>query len=210
MAADVLVGNDRCRYLITPSNHRQFYGAKPRMAGDELLLKTGRFTVVRRKFLTPDGRMHTRESVQHPGAVVVLPLLEDGRVCLIRNYRSAVDRTLIELPAGTLEPNEDPLQTARRELEEETGYRARAIEPLCQFFMSPGILNERMHLYLATSLTAGPTRLEAGEQIEPWVVPLSEALAMIEDGRIEDAKTLVALLWYERRLRKRGCGQADA
>lgn len=199
MAADVLVGNDRCRYLITPSNHRQFYGAKPRMADDELLLKTGRFTVVRRKFLTPDGSTHTRESVQHPGAVVVLPLLEDGRVCLIRNYRSAVDRTLIELPAGTLEPHEEPLQTARRELEEETGYRAGAVEPLCQFYMSPGILNEKMHLYLATALTAGPARLEAGEQIEPWLVPWSEALAMAEDGRIEDAKTLVALFWYDRR-----------
>ena len=199
MAADMLVGNDRCRYLITPSNHRQFYGAKARMGDDELLLKTGRFTVVRRKYLTPDGRTHTRESVQHPGAVVVLPLLEDGRVCLIRNYRSAVNRILIELPAGTLEPDEDPLQTATRELEEETGYRAGGVEPLCQFFMSPGVLNERMHLFLATDLTAGPARLEAGEQIEPWLVPWSEALAMADDGRIEDAKTLVALFWYDRR-----------
>jgi ADP-ribose pyrophosphatase len=199
MAADVLVGNDRCRYLITPSNHRQFYGAKPRMGDDEVLLKTGRFTVVRRKFLTPDGRMHARETVQHPGAVVVLPLLEDGRVSLIRNYRSAVDQTLIELPAGTLEPNEDPLQTARRELEEETGFQAAVIEPLCQFFMSPGILNERMHAFLATELTAGPARLEAGEQIEPCLVPWSEALAMAEDGRIQDAKTIAVLFWYDRR-----------
>lgn len=169
------------------------------MADDELLLKTGRFTVVRRKFLTPDGRTHTRESVQHPGAVVVLPLLEDGRVCLIRNYRSAVDQTLIELPAGTLEPNEDPLQTAARELEEETGFRAGVLEPLCQFFMSPGILNERMHAFLATELTPGPTRLEAGEQIETCLVPWSEALAMAEDGRIQDAKTIAVLFWYDRR-----------
>ena len=171
------------------------------MSDAEVLLKTGRFTVIRREYATPDGCKHVRESVQHPGAVVVLPLLEDARVCLIRNYRHAVEQTLVELPAGTLEPNEDPIRTAARELEEETGYRAGAIEPLCQFFMSPGILNERMHVYLATGLTPGPSRLEPGEQIEPLLVPWSEALAMAEDGRIQDAKTLVALFFYDRRLR---------
>jgi ADP-ribose pyrophosphatase len=168
------------------------------MDEEQVLLKTGRFTVVRRKFLDSEGRAHVRESVQHPGAVVILPLLEDGRVCLIRNYRSAIDQTLIELPAGTLEPNEDPIYTAARELEEETGYRAGAVEPLCQFFMSPGILNERMHAYLAKDLTPGPARLEPGEQIEPWLVPWTEALAMAQDGRIQDAKTLLVLLWYDR------------
>lgn len=171
------------------------------MSDAEVLLKTGRFTVVRQKFATPDGRTHVRETVQHPGAVVILPLLADGRVCLIRNYRCAVEQTLVELPAGTLEPREEPLRTAARELEEETGYRAGAIEPLFQFFMSPGILNERMHLFLATELTAGPARLEPGEQIEPWLVPWDEALGMAEQGLIQDAKTLVALFWYDRRLR---------
>lgn len=164
----------------------------------EVLLKAGRFTVVRQEFATPDGRLHVRETVQHPGAVVILPLLADDRVCLIRNYRPAVGQTLIELPAGTLEPAEAPLHTAIRELEEETGYRAESVQPLCQFFMSPGILNERMHLFLATGLTPGPARLEPAEQIEPWVVPRSEALAMADDGRIQDAKTLVALFWYDR------------
>lgn len=176
----------------------------------EVLLKTDRFTVVRRKFATPDGQVHVRASIQHPGAVVILPLLADGRVCLIRNYRAAVGQTLLELPAGTLEPDEDPLQTAVRELEEETGYRAEAVQPLSQFFMSPGILNERMHLYLATGLTAGPARLEPGEQIEPCVVPWSEALAMADDGRIQDAKTLVALLWFDRRRQGRPHDRAGA
>lgn len=176
----------------------------------EVLLKAGRFTVVRQKFATPDGQFHVRETVQHPGAVVILPLLEDERVCLIRNYRPAVGQTLIELPAGTLEPGEPPLRTAIRELEEETGYCATEVRPLCQFFMSPGILNERMHLFLASGLTSGPARLEPEEQIEPWVVPWSEALAMADDGRIQDAKTLVALYWFDRRLRQQGGEQVEA
>lgn len=164
----------------------------------EILLKTPRFTVLRQMYATADGRMHARETVQHPGAVVILPLLADGRVCLIRNFRIAVGRTLIELPAGTLEPPEPPEVAAARELEEETGYVADAVAPLCEFFMSPGILNERMHLYLATGLKAGPARLQAGEQIESIEVEWSEALAMCDDGRIQDAKTMTALLWYDR------------
>lgn len=171
------------------------------MDDTEILLKTRRFTVVRQHFMTADGRDHVRETVQHPGAVVILPLLDDGRVCLIRNYRVAVGQTLVELPAGTLEPPEAPATTAARELEEETGFRADRIELLCQFFISPGILNERMHLYLATGLKPGPARLEAGEQIEPWLVDWSEALAMADDGRIQDAKTLASLFWYDRRRR---------
>ncbi len=169
------------------------------MEDPEILLKTQRFSVVRQRFTLADGRAHVRETVQHPGAVVILPLLADGRVCLISNFRTAVGQTLIELPAGTLEPPEPPEATARRELEEETGYCAETIEPLCQFFMSPGILNERMHVYLASGLKPGPARLEPGEQIETWLVPWSEALAMAEDGRIQDAKTLTALFWYDRR-----------
>lgn len=170
---------------------------------NEVLLETRRFRVVRHRGRTASGHEYVRETVQHPGAVVILPLLDDGRVCLIRNYRVAVDRTLIELPAGTLEPGEDPAETARRELLEETGYQAANIEPLLKFYMSPGILNERMHAYVATSLTPGPLRLEAGEEIEPLVVPWPEALAMIRRGEIEDAKSLAAMLFYENVVR---CG----
>ena len=162
----------------------------------ELLLKTGRFDVVRLRYRTPDGSLHAREVARHPGAVTILPLLDDGRVCLIRNYRVAVDQTLIELPAGTLEPGEEPAATARRELEEETGYRAAEVRQLCEFYMSPGVLSERMVLFLATGLTRGPTRLEGGEQIEPFVVSWDEAMALIRRGEIRDSKTLVGLLWY--------------
>ena len=128
-----------------------------------------------------------------------MPILDDGRVCLLRNYRVAVDETLIELPAGTLEPGEDPAEAARRELAEETGYRAGEIEFLAEFFTSPGLLDERMYLYLATSLTPGPMALEPGEDIEPLVCAFDEALAMARDGRIRDGKTIAALLLWAAR-----------
>jgi len=167
----------------------------------EELLSTRRFRVIRQMQRTADGRLHARETVQHPGAVAVLPILDGNRVCLIQNYRIAVDRTLIELPAGTLEPGDEPSNRARLELAEETGYRADEIRLLTEFCMSPGILNERTYLYLATGLTAGEQALEPGEEIQRLVVPLTEALAMVDDGRIEDAKTLIGLMFYERLLR---------
>ncbi len=145
-----------------------------------------------------DGSELVRETIQHPGAVVILPLLSDQRVCLIRNQRIAVCQTLIELPAGTLEPGENPAVTAQRELSEETGYRADRIERLGEWLMSPGILNERMHVFVATGLSPGPTALEAGEQIEPLVVDWSHALEMVRNGEIVDAKTVAAILFYDR------------
>jgi ADP-ribose pyrophosphatase len=105
----------------------------------EELLATRRFRVVRHVQTGADGREHVKETIQHPGAVAILPLLDDDRVCLIHNFRIAVGKTLIELPAGTLEPGEDPAATASRELIEETGYRGERLEKLCEFSMSPGI-----------------------------------------------------------------------
>ncbi len=172
------------------------------MPDGELLFESWRFRVIRQRHRTPDGVEHVRDTVQHPGAVTIIPMVDDEHVCLIRNYRLAVDQHLIELPAGTLEPNEPPEVTAARELEEETGYRAERIEKLHAFYMSPGILNERMHLYVATGLSAGPTNMDAGEEIENLVVPWGEALAMAKDGRIQDAKSLVGILLYEQ-VRKR-------
>jgi ADP-ribose pyrophosphatase len=163
----------------------------------ELLLKTKKFNVVRETIPTPGGKAKTREIVRHPGACVLVPLLDDDRVCLIRNFRISVNETLIELPAGTLEPNEPPQVTAERELIEETGYRAAKIELLHEFFLSPGILDERMHLYLATGLTPGPTAREDGEEIENLVVPWDEAIDLVFRGQIKDAKTIVGLLWVD-------------
>src|SRR5258707_649920 len=145
----------------------------------EILLEASKFRGVRETIASPGGKIKTREIIRHPGACVIVPLLDDGRVCLIRNWRIAVGQTLIELPAGTLEPPEPPELTAERELIEETGYRAKKIQFLHAFFLSPGILDEKMHLYLASGLTAGETAREEGEEIENWLVPWDEAVAMI-------------------------------
>ena len=164
----------------------------------ELLLKTQKFNIVRETVRTPGGKQKTREIVRHPGACVLVPLFDDGRVCLIRNFRISVNETLIELPAGTLEPNERPHVTAERELIEETGYRAAKIELLHAFFLSPGILDEKMHLYLATGLVEGKPAREEGEEIENLVVPWNEAIDLVFRGAIKDAKTIVGLLWVDR------------
>ena len=164
----------------------------------DVLLTTSKFRVVRETIQSSSGKTKTREIVRHPGACVIVPLLDDGRVCLIRNWRVAVNQTLIELPAGTLEPPEPPHVTAERELIEETGYRARKIELLHAFFLSPGILDEKMHLYVATGLTEGETAREDDEEIENWLVPWEEAVSMIFRREIQDAKTIVGLLWVDR------------
>lgn len=164
----------------------------------EVLFVARRFRVVRRVQKTADGVGYVREIVDHAGAVAIVPIVGTDQVCLIRNYRIAVGETLWEIPAGTLEPNEPPLDNARRELIEETGYRCDRLEKFGELWMSPGILNERMHLYVATGLVAGPTALEAGEEIESVVMPWGEALAMIDRGEIRDAKTVAGLLAYDR------------
>ena len=164
----------------------------------EILIETRKFRVVRETITTDGGKTKTREIVRHPGACVIVPMVDDEHVCLIRNFRVAVKQTLIEVPAGTLEPPEEPHVTAERELIEETGYRAKKIELLHAFYPSPGILDEKMHLYLATGLTAGETAREEGEEIENWPVPWDEAVAMIFRGEIQDAKTIVGLLWVDR------------
>ncbi|WP_425619302.1 NUDIX hydrolase [Anatilimnocola sp. NA78] len=167
---------------------------------EELLLTASRFKVVRKQQVTASGERKNREIVRHPGAVVMVPRLADGSVCLIRNYRISVDQTLIELPAGTLDPNETPQSQAERELIEETGYRAGSMKFLHAFYLSPGILDERMHLFLATDLTLGDAAREVGEEITNLVVPWEEAIAMIFRGEIQDAKTITGLLYVDRLL----------
>ncbi|MCH8044861.1 MAG: NUDIX hydrolase [Planctomycetes bacterium] len=174
----------------------------------EQLLDTARFRVVRQTWTTRDGSRQSRAVVKHPGAVTILPMVDDERVCLIRNYRVAVDQTLLELPAGTRSAGEEPAVTAHRELIEETGFRAGSLRELHVFYMSPGILDERMFLFLATDLTAGPAAPEPDEDIETVIVSWQEALDKVDAGEIEDAKTLVALLYYDR-LRRGGKGAGD-
>jgi ADP-ribose pyrophosphatase len=161
---------------------------------DETLLVTRRFTVARRYEHLPDGTSRPREVVLHPGSVVIVPLVDADHVCLVEVVRAAVGTTLLELPAGTLDREESLADAARRELVEETGYRAGRIEAAGAFWMSPGILRERMHLFVASDLEPGAQALEPGEQITTRVVPWDDAVAMCTDGRIDDAKTIAGIL----------------
>ena len=165
------------------------------MTADKLF-RAQRFFVERVKRDCADGTTVQKEIIRHPGSVVILPILDDNQVCLIHNFRMAVNQPLLELPAGTLEPGEAPLHCAERELTEETGYTAGKFEGLTSFLAAPGILDERMHLYLATDLTAGQPDREAGEEIENVILPFEETLEFIRTGVIEDAKTIVGLFWY--------------
>jgi ADP-ribose pyrophosphatase len=169
---------------------------------DHLLLETRRFTVVRRRQPLAEGGERPREVVLHPGSVVVVPLVSSDAVCLVDVVRTAVGTTLLELPAGTLDREESLAAAAARELEEETGYRAGRIEPAGSFWMSPGILRERMHLFVAEGLTPGPQALEPGELITTRVVAWADAVAMCLDGRIEDAKTIAGILLIDARRRR--------
>jgi ADP-ribose pyrophosphatase len=125
-------------------------------------------------------------------------MVDRDHVCLVRNFRYAVGRTLLELPAGTLEPGESPDETAGRELAEETGYRAGSITRIAEWYVSPGVMNERMFLYLCEDLEPGPTDHQPDENLEPVVLAWSEAMDRVRDGQIEDAKSLLALLICDR------------
>jgi ADP-ribose pyrophosphatase len=137
---------------------------------------------------------YVREVVHHSGSAVILPVFADGTVALVKQYRHPAVRYLLEVPAGTLNQGERPDEGAARELEEELGVVATSLTKLCEFFVSPGFLEEKMWLFLATGLTETSQRLEADEVIETVRLPFTRALEMINDGEIEDAKTIIALL----------------
>jgi 8-oxo-dGTP pyrophosphatase MutT (NUDIX family) len=154
----------------------------------------------------PGGARSRREVVRHQGSVVILCVDESRktpRILLERQYRHASGRMMWELPAGKIDPGEKPLVAAKRELLEETGYRARRWEKLQYFFVSPGFLDESMTVYLARQLTAGPASPEDDERIECAMVPLPKVIRMIADGSILDAKTISPVLWYERQYGKK-------
>ena len=148
-------------------------------------------------FRLADGRLYERGVIDHPGAVVLVPLLpgDDGpQVLMLRQYRPALDLTILELPAGTREPDEPWLVCAQRELREETGQRAATFTSLGEVWAAPGLTNERMALFLAEGLSGDPLPMDVDEQIavEPW--PLAELAAMAIDGRLDDAKSVVGIL----------------
>jgi ADP-ribose pyrophosphatase len=143
---------------------------------------------------------YEREIVEHRGSVVIVPLFDDGTIALVRQYRHAAGKQLLEVPAGMMEADEDALSGAKRELEEEIGVVAGSIEPLAAFYISPGFLSERMNLFLATELRKTGQNLEDDELLTIERVSLGEARQMIDDGTIEDAKTIVGILLAHGRL----------
>ena len=165
----------------------------PNVKGERTLLQGSRFDVHALDLIGNDGQTYVREVIRHPGAVVLLPLLDADTVVMIQNTRPAVGETLLELPAGTREPNEPAIDTAHRELIEETGYQADQMKLVHEFYSAPGICDELMLLYLATELQLGQHCREATEQIETQVASRSQILQWIADGQIRDAKTLVGL-----------------
>jgi ADP-ribose pyrophosphatase len=149
-----------------------------------------------------DGHRTTREVVEHPGAVAILAW--DGeRLAMVRQWRHATGGALLEIPAGTLEPDEPPDETARRELAEEVGLAAARWEDGPRFYTAPGFCDELMHLYLATDLSDADGEADADELLEPLWLTLEEALGAIDAGEIRDAKTIAGVEWLARRLRSR-------
>ena len=159
---------------------------------DGNLLKVHRDTV-----RLPDGSLGEREYIKHPGAVAVVALFDDASVLLERQFRYPARREFIEIPAGKLEPGEPPLETAKRELLEETGYVAAEWTRLGAISTAIGYADEQIGLFLARGLGLQAQKLDAGEFLEVLRVPLDEAIAMIGDGRITDSKSVAGLLWVK-------------
>jgi len=173
----------------------------PRMAEDRLIFHGPRVDFVMRPTRTTSGKVREREVVVHPGAIIVLPVLADGRIVMIKNRRHTVNQTLLELCAGTLERDaagrpEDPMGCAARELTEETGYQAGKLEAFGWFYTSPGILTEKMYAFIARELVRGEQDLEDNEQIEVVLLTPEEILQRIAENVIVDAKSIATLLKY--------------
>ncbi len=160
------------------------------------ICRTPIFSVEHREFEAPDLSVVARDVVVHPGAVVILPVLADGSIVMIRNYRWSVGQQLWELPAGTREPDESVALTARRELEEEAGYRAGQMAPLATFFASPGIMTEEMFVFVATDLSLCEQSLQGDERIIVEVVDANILRARLVAGELRDGKTIAALGMY--------------
>lgn len=161
----------------------------------ELLVKGVLLTAYRDTVTLPDGEESVREWIQHPGASAVVPLFEDGTTILLRQFRYAPGREFVEVPAGKIDkPGEDPSEVAVRELEEEAGYTATTLTPLGKTYPCIGYSDEVIYLFLAEGLTEAAAETEHDEFVEPFRLPLSDAVAMAQRGEILDAKSAIALL----------------
>jgi ADP-ribose pyrophosphatase len=168
-----------------------------RISGD--IAYNGSFLKVHRDTVSlPDGKHTSREYIKHPGAVVIIPVLDDGRILLERQYRYPNDRVFIELPAGKIDPGEDPLACAMRELEEETGYTATDWQFVSTIHNAIAYSDEHLDIYLARGLTAGEAKLDDGEFIETITASVDDLLDWVRSGKITDVKTVIGAFWLDK------------
>lgn len=159
----------------------------------------GHFLKVQRDTVRlPDGKETEREYIKHPGAVVVLAVFEDGSILLERQFRYPLHRVFIEFPAGKIDPGEDPLACAKRELEEETGYTASDWKFVCTIHNAIAYSDEHLDIFLARGLTAGPSQLDDGEFLETFKATLPDMLGWVREGKITDVKTVIGTFWLEK------------
>lgn len=150
----------------------------------------------------PDGRESTREIIEHRGAVAIVAVNDDKDIFLVRQYRKPVENVLLEIPAGTMEIDEDPMDCARRELSEETGLTASSWEPIVSYYSAPGFCDEKLHLYMATGLKPGETHPDQDEFLELIKIPLREAYDLILNGTIVDGKSIIGIQYAMKRLKE--------
>ena len=180
--------------------HRTAHARAPLGVRHRETIYQGKVIRLIREQLELRGQRLYRETILHPGAVVILPVLADERIVFIRQYRRAIRRYLLELPAGTLDHGESKATCAKRELLEETGYRARRVTRLAQFYAAPGFLSEQLTLFIAEDLSQGQAAPEPDELVEPIILTLNQALAKIRSGKLCDAKSMIGVLFLRDRL----------
>lgn len=144
--------------------------------------------------LLPGEKKATREIIEHPGAVAIVPITKDNKIIMVKQFRKPVESILLEIPAGKIDKNEEPLACAKRELKEETGYESRNMKFLFSFYTSAGFSNEIIHLYVAKDLISGEACPDEDEYIEIEYIKINELVKMIYDGKIKDSKTIMAIL----------------
>jgi ADP-ribose pyrophosphatase len=178
---------------------RQHFASLPKGSSvieEQVVFRGNRYNIHQLSYRDRQGRAVCKQIIRHPGACVVIPVLDPNRIVLIENFRPSIQRVILELPAGTLEPNEPPIDSARRELAEETGYVAGHLWQLGGYYSSPGICDERMHVFVAEQIVAGPPHREPGEEMTNRIATWDEIIQWLKEGTIEDAKTIAALLWW--------------
>lgn len=187
-------GDPQLRNLVLGSEDPRDVELEERVLTEDVMW-TGRiFNVNRLRVELPDGREALRDVVRHPGAVAIVALTDDGRICLVRQYRTSLSRVTVEIPAGKLDPGEDPLSCAKRELQEETGMVAERMAFLTTIATSDGFTDELIHIYMATGLRFDESSPDDDEFINVDLVPLSQLIDAVLDGRIEDCKTVTGAL----------------